>query len=179
MILDLNNIGSFIRDYGPTISTIGLIVVTAMYTVQVKRQSEAMMQQAGYDRLARKHERLVKEMTLLVGKLYGKKDTYSILKSGGYNDKSEYFEDHHSFWEDIKRNMYLAQPDLRLKLNEYFIAENTYRSSPVNEYVEHAEDAKKTFHDVADGLIQQVKISYRNLNDEIKKAEKELYDERN
>lgn len=175
----LDNIGSFIRDYGPTISTIGLIVVTAIYTAQVKRQSEAMMQQAGYDLLARKHERLVQEMTLLVSKLYSKKDSYSILKSGGYNDKSEYFEGHYSFWEDIKRNMYLAQPDLRLKLDEFFIAENTYRSSPVNEYVEHTEDAIKTFHDVADGLIQQINISYRNLNDEIKKSEKELYDERN
>jgi len=177
--LDLNNIGNFIKDYGPTISTIGLIAVTWIYTVQVKRQSEAMMQQAGYDRLDKKHERLVKEMTLLVGKLYVKKDMYSILKSGGSGGTSESLKEHLSFWEEIKRNMYLAQPDLRLKLNEYFIAENTYRSSPVNEYVEHTEDAKKTFCDVADGLIQQVEISYRNLDDEIKKAEKELYDERN
>jgi len=177
----LNNMGIFIKDYGPTISTFVLIAVTWKYVTEVRRQSTTMAGQACImkrqmetDRLVRKHEKLTKEMTYLVGPLYVAKDHYLIIESGGYNSDSPCYREHRSFWDDIKRNMHLAQRDLLPKLEDYFSAMKTYEHSPRSLYGETTESARKDFDAKKDDLIQQIDISYTNLSNEIRKTEKEL-----
>lgn len=170
---------NYIKDYGQTIITFGLLIVTWIYAIEVKHQSKAMMQQIGRDLLAKKYEKLTKEMTFLVGPLYTAKDSYLIIRSGGYNETSPYFREHHSFWDNIKKNMYLAQPDLFLALNDYFSAMSIYRDSPINENAEHTEVAIKALGAKADTLIQQIDISYKNLLDEIKDTDTKFNLEQN
>jgi len=164
---------NFARDYGTLIVTFGLLIVTGIYANEVRHQSKVMKLQMEHSLLARKYEKLAKEMAYLVGPLYAARDSYTIMRSGGnYPENSRYLSEHCSFWNDIKKNMYLAKPDLLLSLYDYFSAMDVYKKSSVNQYVEHSQEAITAFNIKTDTLIQQIDISYKSLLDEIGEIKK-------
>jgi hypothetical protein len=171
-MVELNIIGSIIKDYGPTFSTFVLIAITWKYVSEVGHQASIMSQQMNRDRLVKKYEKLTKEMTLLVGPLYAIRDDY-LIKTGGLGESSPSYKEHRSFWGDIRRNMYLARRDLLPKLEDYFSAMHTYKYSPSGLYGK-TESASGIFDAKTKDLIQQIDISYRNLLDAIRETEKEL-----
>ena len=90
-----------------------LIVVTWRYAKQVKKQTEFM-----------KKDRLAKEMDKLVAPLHSKIGDTSIFLKGvpHYNVHgfSKRDPEYSGFWDEIKRNKYLAPDYLRSAVNNYF-----------------------------------------------------------
>lgn len=142
----------------------------------LENQSTLMRESMEYDRLIRKYERLNKEFAELLGPLISKKDDYLVFESAGdYGSDNPYKEKHKIFWDTIKEKMYLADKALDFELQNYFLAMKKYKESGfIDGYGKRPDEAKNEFMAEKDKLIQQIELSWKKLQEELRNTELEL-----
>ncbi len=128
------------------------------------------------DQLARKYERLNREIKELLEPLISKKDDYLVFESAGdYGSNSPYGKEHKIFWENIKGKMYLADKALYSELQNYLSAMEKYKKSGyVDAYMGRSDEAKDEFRAEKDKLIRQIELSFENLKEEMRETEMKL-----
>lgn len=107
-------------DVGIAISTLILAFVTVLTVRQMNLQQ--------------RKDRSHKEMTLLVGQLHSHQESnflfgINLTTYGPLPDRdrtNENWKKYYDFWDNIKINMYLGDPDLLSILQNYFAAKNDY-----------------------------------------------------
>lgn len=96
----------------------------------MREQSAFMVENMNYDRLVKRHERVGKEMSSLIGLLYSRrKDPHifsltrrsqRVVPSGAWQSGHNLIFDFVSFWDSIDQNMYLNRSiDLRDTYQKY------------------------------------------------------------
>jgi hypothetical protein len=159
-----------------TIGTVALAITTWLYRKDVKRQAETMEKQSNlmyekmeYDRLVKSYERLLKEMNNLVAPLYTMKNNDVIfslqISSRKWQDAKG--NEHFTFWEGIKQNMYLSTPDLHSRLIDYFSKENMF-------WTKNQQPEKDAFDASKEELKKLIEQKYSDLDAEIKEIEAKL-----
>jgi hypothetical protein len=162
-----------------SILVLALVIITRNYAKETKRQATAMENQNGMireglrlDRLAKQHERLVKEMTGLIGPLHSRKGEDDLFGPVIFSKKRILDEmGYHPFWQGIKENLYLAPSDLERVLNNLLIVQKDYfniRDSTSEE------QAKKMLNQHKEMLFGQLDPRYSELEKEIRRLEGEL-----
>jgi uncharacterized protein YoxC len=145
-------------------------------------QSNPMLENMEYNRLSKRHERLNKEMTLLVGPLYARRKEKNIFQM---IDRSERYtfhakdivnlmhHDYITFWENIDQYLYLNQSsELRRALGNYYqaIYNNFYfrELKMQSEMERNKEIFEKT---TVPRLIEKIEERHQQLEKEIKDLE--------
>lgn len=135
-------------------------------------------------RLQQKKDRLQKEMTLLVGPLRSRQDSYFYFglwrEHPPYRDTSDsafnskvYFD----FWDGIIINMYLGDADLSSALQNYIYAKEAYWKMVGNYWPPHFDDTtegeqrKQRVAITREALSMETERRYRNLRMEIDQLE--------
>lgn len=148
-------------------------------------QSNLMLENMEYNRLSKRHERLSKEMTLLVGPLYARRKEKQLFQM---IDRSERYtshardmvnlmhHDHITFWENIDQYLYLNQSsELRRALSNYYqvISNNFYfREQKMQSEIDKNKDIfEKT---TVPFLIKKIEERHEQLEEEIKDLENKL-----
>lgn len=139
-------------------------------------------------RLQQKKDRLQKEMTLLVGPLRSCQDDHFYFglwreyrpsrdTTDSTFDSKTYFD----FWDGIIVNMYLADPDLSLALQNYIDAKEAYWSMVGNKYppsfdnIAEGEQKKQRVETTRNALHKEIDRRYKNLRTEINLLEERPY----
>jgi hypothetical protein len=152
----------------------------------LEKQSNIMLENIEYDRLIKKYERVNREMTQLIARLYSRRSDASLFqlqkhnekfKAAGYNQFNEqhfYFVD---FWESIEQNMYLNRSsDFQFDYHNYMVTIDGYFDA--NDRGE-SNDTKKKIEDIfyksnKPNFIRAIEKRYTELSDELKEIESEL-----
>lgn len=152
-----------------------LAIITYRYAGLVKEQSDTMAEQGRImhdsmirDHLARKCDRLSKEMDRLVGPLFSKMDDRSVPYFDVVyhsHEGSSYFQEIYAFWRDIKKNIYLAPRDLRESLEIYLDARQKYRKVRADKTTPGQEIAavEAIFDKAKEDLKLKIKIRHEEL----------------
>jgi len=128
----LNNNGSAVTAF----ATVILVIITAHYAKSTKDMLNEQKKII-------KKERIIKEMDKLVAPLKAKINEGDIFMKGDPNYKasnSVVIQFFFSFWDEIKRNKYLAPEYLRSALDNYLLnTSNTVRDNPDEPYIQAQE----------------------------------------
>ena len=162
-----------------SILTLALVFITIYYAMQTRIQAKAMKIQNGMiennlklDRLAKQHDRLVKEMTGLIGPLHSRKNEDDLFGPIMGNNRDKLTKKgYYPFWQGIEENLYLASSDLRRVLNEFIIFQKDYlgiRDSTSEE------QAREELNERKEALLSVLDPRYTELVAEIQKIEREL-----
>ena len=151
----------------------------------METQSKIMLENAEYDRLSRRLERLNKEMALLVGPLYVRRNETGIFKMVDRSERYSYHVkdvlnamhyDYITFWEAIDLHLYLNQSsELRRALNNYSqaISNNFYFIEQNNQ--QEVDRNKEIFQNkTVPFLIKKIEERYDQLDKDIKDLEDRL-----
>ena len=167
--------------------------------VSMKRQADAMEGQSSlmfenmeYDRLAKKYDRVNKEISFLIGPLYARRRDANIFslkykRSGRISlsptsrvpnpDPDALIYDFVSFWDSIEQNMYLNRSsEFQFVFRNYFLNLTDYFQA-----VESGADAerKKNLEDLFNGtrkpeFIKEIEKRYSELSNELNDLGSEL-----
>jgi hypothetical protein len=113
--------------YDHSDATVVLAIVAYKSFKETQNQASLMHENIEYDRLAKRYDRLNKEITELVGPLFSKKDSYVIFGSAGNygsfssGSESPHEKEYQAFWDSVRKNIYLADRDLSSELQNYFL----------------------------------------------------------
>ena len=182
--------------------TISLARSTKHYSAQVERQTGIMdmnnkltenalknaEKNAERERLLKKYERLTNEMVNFVAPLYSRVGDMQVFDIDVPKQKitewhCEQIEpipyETYSFWENIRRNIYLNQSDhMERMLNNYFAVIDTYRDSKKedspNKNNRELLDIIEQFKRNRVSLFNAITTRYSELEKELKELEKEL-----
>ena len=158
----------------------------------MKRQADAMEGQSSlmhenmeHDRLSKKYERLIKEMTLLIGPLYGRrKEDYifeMVNRSQRYGThirdvQNAKHYDYVTFWDTVDQYMYLNQSsELSRAFGNYYEVLNNLFYFLEQKMQPELEMNKKLFQNTTVPLlIKKIEERYDQLDREIKELEIKL-----
>lgn len=175
LMLDWNQVLSIVT----VIATVALAVFAYTSFKETKYQASLMRENMDYDRLTKRYDRLNKEIAELVGPLISQKDRYVIFESAGeFNSaahglETPYDKEYRAFWNNIRKNIYLADKDLSIELQNYFLAIEKFKNSNQGLYGK-SQEVKDEFIMEKKKLIQQIEISYKRLQREISDVETKL-----
>lgn len=127
-----------------------LVIVTLYYAKQVNKQTIFL-----------KMDRLSKEMELLVSPLNARIGDKTIFKkSSGYNidNPTPRNQVYIKFWDEVKRNKYLAPNYLRSAINNYL--DNTSNSI-------HNEEEDESYIIAKEKLFKEIKQRYEDIEKKI------------
>lgn len=150
-----------------------LVVETANYAKQVENQTILMKNNNESTQKQNKREQITKEIDNLVGILYSKTG-HDITPTGYWQsiDSFKQLEPHYldpeeeknvlKFWEKIKRNLYLAPPELRLNIIKY-----------LNIREEEAKELIKIRHHISRAIRERLGELNKSLGEDSKKGMEE------
>lgn len=155
----------------------------------MERQSSLMLENMEYNRLSKRHERLSKEMTLVVGPLYARRKEKNIFQM---IDRSERYtfhvrdivnlmhHDYITFWENIDQYLYLNQSsELRRALGNYYQAIYNNFDFREQKMQSEMERNKEIFEKTTVPLlIAKIEERHEQLEKEIKELENKLNKEK-
>lgn len=156
--MDLNSSVSFLDEHNGAITAIATIVLAIITFIYVKLTESMLNEQ----RKSNRKDRLTQEMDLLVAPLYTKIEDKIIFQKGAQSNidsplprDKEYLK----FWDEIKRNMYLAPDNLRSAINNYLKnkSKSTTKDKELDESYKTAEEK----------LFLEIEKRYNELNNEL------------
>lgn len=146
--------GTFIATVVLAIATIALVKITADYA----KSTESMLNE---QRKSIRKDRLIKEMDLLVAPLYIKIGDNIIFQKGAQSNidsqrprDKEYLK----FWDEVKRNKYLAPDYLRSAINNYL----KNKSNTVDD-----KERDESYIIAEDKLFKEIEKRYNELEKEL------------
>lgn len=150
-------------------------------------QSYLMLENMEYDRLVRKYERVSKEMSSLVGPLYGRrKDAHifsltkysqKVVPRGGWQSGNDQIFDFMSFWDLVDQNIYLNRSsNLKDAYMEFIVAKDEYYelSAQVGKSGEAQALSDRFNKEIKIHLINLIEERYVELAGELRDIEREL-----
>jgi len=165
----------------------------------MKRQADAMEGQANlmhesieYDRLVKKYERANREISLLIGPLYARRNDANIFslkcnRRGRISisptmrtpdpSPDALIYDFVTFWDSIEQNMYLNRsPEVQFAFRNYSLNVIDYfQAVESSADAERKKDLEDLFHKTRKpDLIREIEKRYLELSDELKSLESEL-----
>lgn len=166
------------------IVTFGLVIANVLSFFSTKRQADAMEQQSKLILGNMKHERLGKELALLVGPLYSRRadpyifcpqrPTARLIKA----DTKHFNEDFVTFWNIVDQYMYLNQSaNLRDAYKNYKESIDKYVDQPQSDDESNKlkEKMKADFENkYKPAFIQSIKDRYKELEENLAEMEREL-----
>ncbi len=146
--------GTFIATVVLAIATIALAIITARYT----KSTESMLNE---QRKSIRKDRLMKEMDLLVAPLYTRIGDNIIFQKGAQSNidsqrprDKEYLK----FWDEVKRNKYLAPDYLRSAITNYL----KNKSDTVGD-----RERDESYIIAEDKLFKEIEKRYNELTNEL------------
>ena len=156
-MVDLTAIWTAINTISNIILVSALVIVTLYYAKEVNKQTTFL-----------KIDRLSKEMELLVSPLSARIEDKTIFKkSPEYNidDPTPRNQVYIKFWDEVKRNEYLAPNYLRLAINNYL--DNVSNSI-------HREEEDESYIIARDKLYKEIKKRYDEIQDKLSILNKKI-----
>jgi len=142
-------------------------------------QSSLMLKNMEYDRLTKKYDRIKREMDLLVGQLYARRNDDQLFLLQKHSERITYRRgslneltyDFVSFWESIDQNMYLnSSSDFKRSYDNYNASIEAYFNSPEQE----KETIKGIFERTKKVFIRDIETRYKEISDKLNEIESEL-----
>jgi hypothetical protein len=155
--MDLNSFVSFLDEHNGAITAIATIVL-AIITFRYVKLTESMLNE---QRKSNRKDRLTQEMDLLVAPLYTKIEDKIIFQKGAQSNIDSSLprdKEYLKFWDEVKRNMYLAPDNLRSAINNYL----KNKSVTVND-----KELDESYKIAEKKLFLEIEKRYNELNNEL------------
>lgn len=152
----------------------GLVLITAYYAWQTRKQANIMYKNMEYNKHIRRLDQLREEMNKLVGPLYGKKGNKKFFPNSPHGSNDILYKEYCIFWSEIQQNIYLSKSDELIDaLRNYIDKKKTFSDTKSEENRISVEKSRELLNEQIDARYDELKSKITNVEIYLKRLENE------